>query len=98
MVYGDPRISKAQAAVDEACNREAETGYEVEMRDLDCKASYRNLQQTAWTTTVDIWRTTQLPGTQITKPGMDRESDILIQLFTEASHKNNNPWWLPAAE
>jgi hypothetical protein len=111
MVFSDPRIAKAQAATDEACNRAAEAGYEVQKRDRDCKAAARDTQQAAWIVTVEIWRTTQdhvrnkpVPGmvpegwSDVTKPGQERESEILIQLFTEAAHNNTDPWWFPAAE
>jgi hypothetical protein len=108
IIISDPRIIKTQGVRDEACNRDAETGYEVDKRDRDCNAAARTLQQQAWLVTVEIWRTTQnhvrnvpVPyvtpegWSDVTKPGQERESEILIQLFTEANgHRNNNPWWL----
>jgi hypothetical protein len=120
IIFSDPRISSAHDAVSEACNRAAETGYEVDKRDRDCDSALRTLQQQAWRVTVELYKSLEVRNPRycpqfklmingwkpcededptIAKPGHERESEILIELFTEANgSRNDNPWWFEGAE
>lgn len=97
-VISNPGVIRAGDAANAVCHQPAETGYEIQMKRINCTNAISHLQQQVFQVTVAIFRTTESPGVNAPMPGHERESAIVMELMNEANGFNGGSWWLEGGE